>query len=85
MGAIEIGGFARVAKRYVRKMLRNAGSIDRRVLFIVYAGMDEQSLAYVQKLVQQYGTLERVYLHKASAAIASNCGPRAFGLLFMRK
>ena len=85
VGAIEIGGFARVAKRYVRKMLRNAGSIDRRVLFIVYAGMDEQSLAYVQKLVQQYGTFERVYLHKASAAIASNCGPRAFGLLFMRK
>ena len=28
---------------------------------------------------------ERVYLQKASSAIASNCGPGSFGLLFMRR
>ena len=33
----------------------------------------------------QYCTFERVYLQKASSAIASNCGPGSFGLLFMRK
>ena len=85
VGGIEIGGFARVAKNYVRRTLRNAGYIDRRILFIVYAGMDEASLIYIQDLVKQYGRFERVYLQKASAAIASNCGPRSFGLLFMRK
>ena len=85
VGGIEIGGFARVAKNYVRRTLRNAGHIDRRILFIVYAGMDEASLIYIQDLVKQYGHFERVYLQKASAAIASNCGPRSFGLLFMRK
>ena len=85
VGSIEIGGFVRVAKRYVRKMLKHTGAIDRRILFIVYAGMDEASLAYVQKLVQQYGPFEHVYLQKAPAAIASNCGPRSFGLLFVRK
>ena len=47
--------------------------------------MDEASLIYIQDLVKQYGHFERVYLQKASAAIASNCGPRSFGLLFMRK
>lgn len=85
VGGVEIGNFAHVAKNYVRKMLRDAGNIDRRVLFITYAGMDESSLAYIQGLVRQYCPFERVYLQKASAAIASNSGPRAFGLLFMRK
>ena len=43
------------------------------------------SLRQVQELVEQYCPFEHVYLQKASAAIASNSGPRAFGLLFMRK
>jgi hypothetical protein len=35
--------------------------------------------------VRQYCPFERVYLQKASSAIASNCGPGTFGLLFMKK
>ena len=66
-------------------MLFRSGSIDRRVLFITYAGMDKKRLQYIQDLVGQYCTFERVYLQKASSAIASNCGPGSFGLLFMRK
>ena len=49
------------------------------------AGMDEKSLEYIQELVRQYCPFERVYLQKASSAIASNCGPGSFGLLFMKK
>ena len=47
--------------------------------------MDEKKLEYVQELVRQYCPFERVYVQKASSAIASNCGPGSFGLLFMRK
>ena len=85
VGGMEIGDFPRVAKRYVRRVLRDTENIDRRMLFITYAGMDERSLAYIQDLVRQHCQFERIYLQKASAAIASNCGPRSFGLLFMRK
>ena len=74
-----------VIKGYVRKVLKNARNIDRRILFITYAGMDEKSLEYIQELVRQYCPFERVYLQKASSAIASNCGPGSFGLLFMKK
>ncbi len=74
-----------MAKRYVRKVFVNIGSIDRRILFITYAGLDTKSLQYIQELVRQYCPFERVYLQKASSAIASNCGPGSFGLLFMRK
>ena len=47
--------------------------------------MDEKRLQYIQNLVQQYCPFERVYLQKASSAIASNCGSGSFGLLFMRR
>ena len=58
---------------------------DRRILFITYAGLEDRSIAYIQKLVKQYCPFERVYLQKASAAIACNCGSGSFGLLFMKK
>lgn len=63
----------------------NVRNIDRSILFITYAGMDTKSLQYIQELVRQYCPFERVYLQKASSAIASNCGPGSFGLLFIKK
>ena len=85
VGSMEVGDFSRIAKKYVRKVLQETRSIDRRVLFITYAGLDEKKLQYIQNLVRQHCTFERVYLQKASSAIASNCGSGSFGLMFMRK
>ncbi len=85
VGSMEMGSFHHVIRGYIRKVLLNARNIDRRILFITYAGMDEKSLTYIQELVRQYCPFERVYLQKASSAIASNCGPGSFGLLFMKK
>ncbi|MCI8466385.1 MAG: DegV family EDD domain-containing protein [Lachnospiraceae bacterium] len=85
VSSMEMGSFAHVARRYVRKTLMNPRNIDRRILFITYAGLETRSLRYIQNLVQQYCPFERVYLQKASSAIASNCGPGSFGLLFMKK
>lgn len=85
VGGMKMGDFSHVARRYIRKILTNPGDIDRRVLFITYAGMSPEQLKRIQTLVRQYCPFERVYLQKASSAIASNCGPGSFGLLFMRK
>ncbi|MDE6930894.1 MAG: DegV family EDD domain-containing protein [Lachnospiraceae bacterium] len=85
VGGMGMGNFEHVARRYVRKVLMNVRNIDRSILFITYAGMDTKSLQYIQELVQQYCPFERVYLQKASSAIASNCGPGSFGLLFIKK
>ncbi|MCI8659774.1 MAG: DegV family EDD domain-containing protein [Lachnospiraceae bacterium] len=85
VGGMEMGNSAHVAKHYIRKVFMNARNIDRRILFITYAGMDAKSIQYIQELVQQYCPFERVYLQKASSAIASNCGSGSFGLLFMKK
>ena len=85
VGGIKMGGFPRVAKSYVRQLLLDTRNIDRRILFITYSGMDEKKLKYIQGLVQQYCPFERVYLQKATSAIASNCGPGSFGLPFMKR
>ncbi len=85
VSGMAIGNFTHVARHYVRKMLINSRNIDRRVLFITYVGMNEEKLRYIRSLVQQYCPFERVYLQKASSAVASNCGPGSFGLLFMKK
>ena len=85
VGSMEMGSFNHVIKGYIRKVLVRTGTIDRRILFITYAGMDDKSLQYIQELVRQYCPFERVYLQKASSAIACNCGAGSFGLLFMRK
>ncbi len=85
VSGMEMGGFAHSAKKYVKSVLRETRAIDRRILFITYSGLDKEKLQYIQNLVQQYCPFERVYLQKASSAIASNCGSGSFGLLFMRK
>ena len=82
---VEMGSFSHMAKRYIKKTLQESRNIDRRILFITYSGLDKEKLQYIKNLVQQYCTFERVYLQKASSAIASNCGPGSFGLLFMRR
>ncbi len=85
VGGIEMGNFTRTAKHYVRKVFTNTRNIDRRILFITYAGMDSKKIKYIQDLVQQYCPFQRVYVQKASSAVASNCGPGSFGLLFLKK
>ncbi len=85
VSGMEMGGFVHIVKRYVRRVLSNTRNIDRRVLFITYAGLEERSIRLIERLVQQYCPFERVYLKKASSAIACNCGPGSFGLLFMKK
>ena len=85
VGGMVMGSFSHAAKKYIRRTLQDTRNIDRRILFITYSGMDEQKIQYIQNLVKQYCPFERVYLQKASSAIASNCGPGSFGLLFMRR
>ena len=85
VGGLKMGDFSHVARRYIRRTLMNRADIDRRILFITYAGMSKEQLQRIQNLAQQYCPFERVYLQKASSAIACNCGPGSFGLLFMKK
>lgn len=85
VGDVHFGSYEHSARRYIRKSLGDVKRIDRRLLFLTYAGMDERQVLHIKEMVQQCCQFEKIYLQKASSAISSNCGAGAFGLLFLRK
>lgn len=85
VGGILIGNFSYVKKNYIHRQLRNIKNIDKDILFLTYAGMEEESLAEIQVMIEEICHFEKIYVQKASSSIASNCGPGSFGLLFLRK
>ncbi len=85
VGGILAGNFVHVARKYIRKTLKDIPGIDKNILFITYSGMDYQSLKEIRDMIQQQCAFKHIYLQKASSAISSNCGPGSFGLLFLRK
>lgn len=75
----------RAWNRYISSCLANETVIDRKVLYITYVGLTKKELDIIKELVDKKVTFEKVYIQKASPAIAVNCGPGTFGLLYMKK
>ncbi len=69
-------------KRYISTVFNVLGDIDKRMLFITYVGMTTKELEKVKKMVQKRIDFDKIYIKKASPAVAANCGPGTFGLLF---
>ena len=51
-------------------------------MFITYAGMTTRDLERVRELVEEKMKFDKIFIQKASPAIAASCGPGTFGLLF---
>ena len=83
VGAIKIGTQKTVWRKYIESVLKNAGRIDKRLLFITYAGLSNEELQEIEKIVRKKIDFDTVIYQKASPAISINCGMGAFGLLFM--
>ncbi len=82
VGAVMIGTQKTAWKKYIASALQNAGRIDKRLLFITYAGLSYEELQEIENMVRKKIAFERVIYQKASPAISINCGAGAFGLLF---
>ncbi len=85
VGAIHIGVRKTVWKRYIRSVLKAPGKVDKRLLFITYAGLRPVDLDEIASQVRKLVPFETVIYQKASPAISTNCGPGTFGLLFLEK
>lgn len=72
-------------RKYIHKMLRKRKNIDTRVVFITYAGCNLHQLQEFTKEVKKRIEFEHVIYQQASATIASNCGPGAMGVIFLKK
>ncbi len=85
VAAIHIGNQSSVRKKYINAALKHRDRIDRKTLFITYAGMSPDELDNIAKQVNTRIKFDRVIYQKASPAISINCGPNSFGLLFMEQ
>lgn len=83
VGSIKIGTQEVVWKKYIESVLKNAGRIDKRLLFITHAGLSYEELQEIESTVRKKVHFDQIIYQKASPAISINCGMGAFGLLFM--
>lgn len=82
VGKLYFGSRERAWKKYVSNILDTLISVDRRILFVTYAGLSQNELKKIKEEIDKKMVFEKIYFQKASPAIAVNCGPGSFGLLF---
>ena len=82
---IYMGRQQKAIRKYIRGILAHRRNIDPVVLFITYVGMSAEELQLIQEEALQIIPFRHIFIKKASAVIASNCGPGTFGLLYWNK
>ena len=85
VGAVRIGTKQFVWRKYIESVLSSIHNIDKRMIFITYAGLSNEDLKEIEELLQKKGKFENVIYQKASPAISANCGPGTFGVLYRLK
>ena len=85
IGAFTVGTRSYAWKKYISFALNTVREIDKRTLFITYAGLTNEELAEIEKQVRRKTAFEHIIYQKASPSISANCGPGAFGLLFVMR
>jgi len=84
ISTVTVGSRHDAWRRYIRSALRNPSKIDNRILFITSAGLSKKDNDFIRDEVEKRMHFEEIYYMQASPAIATNCGPGCFGLLFRR-
>jgi len=84
LSSVCFGRYEKACSRYIRRILKDSGSIDKRTAFLTYAGCNVKMLERITNEVRAKCRFNRLIRTKASATVSSNCGPGSFGILFIR-
>ncbi len=85
VGDIAIGSTRRAYKRYIRKVIPVDIIPDEEVCFITYVDIPTETLEWIKEEISKIVYFKNVVFKQASAAISSNCGPGAFGIIYFVK
>lgn len=85
IGKVFFGNRMSAWEHYIDSILKNADKIDRSILFVTYAGIPQSELEWIRKEITKRADFTKIYFQKASPAVAANCGPGSFGLLYVEK
>ena len=77
-----VGRTRRAYRKYINKAIPSGSVADPEVVFITYADVPFETLAWIEEEVKKITDFEHVIFQQASAAISSNCGPGSFGILY---
>ena len=83
VGSIYFGSRERAWRKYITKVLNPLMPIDRSILFVTYVGLTTADLKNIKEQIDGIMSFNQIIFQKASPAIAVNCGPGTFGLLYM--
>ena len=85
IGNIYLGSRKSAWKKYIDSELRQINSIDRKLLFVTYVGLTQEELSEIRREIDKKAAFDMIIFQQASPAIAVNCGPGTFGLLYIGK
>ena len=85
LGMTYFGSRESAWKAYINSALTHSATIDTRVLFVTYVGISKRDTDWIREQIEKTMHFDEIYFKQASPAIAVNCGPGTFGLLFMEK
>ncbi len=78
------GSKERVWKQYIDSILGHTKA-DSIVVFVTYVGLSKKELEYIGSCIEKNAKFDKIVYQQASPAIAANCGPGTFGVLFIEK
>ncbi len=81
VGKVYFGTRERTWEKYIKSVLRDPSSLDRRLLFVTCVGLSRQEMEWIRGQIEKRAKFDEIYFQKASPVIAVNCGRGTFGLL----
>ena len=85
LGMTYFGTREKAWKAYINSALSRGSSIDTRILFVTYVGINKRETDWIREQIERQMHFDDICFTQASPAIAVNCGPGTFGLLYMEK
>ena len=77
-----LGNIREAWKKYIKTCLASP-KINTGILFVTYVGLSKKDLDWIRDEIEKRKHFDSIYFQMASPAIATNCGPGTFGLLYM--
>lgn len=84
-GRIHLGSTTRAYRKYISDAFPVDIIPDSDVCFVTYADVPQETLKWIGEEISKTAYFENIVFQPASAAISSNCGPGAFGILYFVK
>ena len=79
------GSWERCLRNYIKDKLDGRTDIRPHRIFVTYTDTPDKIVQEMVKIVKEYNYFDEVIPTTAGCTVASHCGPRTLGILFIRK